>query len=68
MTKVQERNQKLKDSMKNSNITARDTDFSPFYSRDEDKIDEERRKFKRRLDFQKKVKGIPVRVNPQKQK
>ena len=51
MTKVSERNQRLHEFMKNSTVNDRGTEFSPFYNRDEDKIDSERQKFKRRLDF-----------------
>ena len=54
--------------MKNSTINDRGTEFSPFYNRDEDKVDTERQKYKRRLDFQKKIKSIPISINPEQQK
>ena len=66
MNKVEERNQKLREAMKSSTIS--ETDFSPFVYRDESKIEEERQKFKRRLNFENKIKSVHVNINPEKRK
>ena len=51
MAKVEERNKKLREAMMSSPVTARSTDFTTYVDRDEEKIEEERNKLKRRLDF-----------------
>ena len=51
MSRVNERDRALTEAIKRSPVNNRTTDFTPFYTRNEVIVEEDRKKLKRRLDF-----------------